>query len=70
MVPEANSFLLEIFDRIIHLNNNIDIYNKLYNGETLTFDLLKAKPCFKMNDNQTVTNLTTFERSIKATSAI
>ena len=53
--------------------NNIeiyDIYNKLYNGETLTFDLLKAKPCFKMNDNQTVTNLTTFERSIKATSAI
>ena len=44
-----------------------DIYNKLYNGETLTFDLLKAKPCFKMNDNQTVTNLTTFERSIKAT---
>lgn len=44
-----------------------DIYNKLYNGEILTFDLLKAKPCFKMNDNQTVTNLSTFERSIKAT---
>lgn len=45
-----------------------DIYNKLYNGEEITFDLLKAKPCFKMNDNQTVTNLTTFERTIKATS--
>ena len=44
-----------------------DIYNKLYNGEEITFDLLKAKPCFKMNDNQTVTNLTTFERTIKAT---
>ena len=44
-----------------------DIYNKLYNGEEITFDLLKAKPCFKMNDNQTVTNLSTFERSIKAT---
>ena len=44
-----------------------DIYNKLYNGEILTFDLLKAKPCFKMNDNQTVTNLLNFERSIKAT---
>lgn len=44
-----------------------DIYNKLYNGEELTFDLLKAKPCFKMNDNQTVTNLLNFERSIKAT---
>ena len=44
-----------------------DIYNKLYNGEEITFDLLKARPCFKMNDNQTVTNLTTFERSIKAT---
>lgn len=44
-----------------------DIYNKLYNDEILTFDLLKAKPCFKMNDNQTVTNLSTFERSIKAT---
>lgn len=50
--------------------NNIeiyDIYNKLYNGEEITFDLLKAKPCFKMNDNQTVTNLKAFERSIKAT---
>ena len=45
-----------------------DIYDKLYNGETLTFDLLKAKPCFKMNDNQTVTNQLNFERSIKATS--
>lgn len=44
-----------------------DIYNKLYNGEILTFNLLKAKPCFKMNDNQTVTNLLNFERSIKAT---
>ena len=45
-----------------------NIYDKLYNGETLTFDLLKAKPCFKMNDNQTVTNQLNFERSIKATS--
>ena len=44
-----------------------DIYNKLYNNEEITFDLLKAKPCFKMNDNQTVTNLSTFERTIKAT---
>ena len=44
-----------------------DIYNKLYNDETLTFNLLKAKPCFKMNDNQTVTNLKAFERRIKAT---
>ena len=44
-----------------------DIYNKLYNGEEITFDLLNAKPCFKMNDNQTVTNLLNFERSIKAT---
>lgn len=45
-----------------------DVYNKLFNGETLTFDLLKAKPCFKMNDNQTVTNQKEFKRSIKATS--
>lgn len=45
-----------------------DVYNKLFNGETLTFDLLKAKPCFKMNDNQTVTNQLDFKRSIKATS--
>ena len=44
-----------------------DIYNKLYNNEEITFDLLKAKPCFKMNDNQTVTNLLNFERTIKAT---
>ena len=50
--------------------NNIeiyDIYNKLYNGETLTFNLLKAKPCFKMCDNQTVINLKAFDRRIKAT---
>ena len=58
-----------------NLSDNLEeaiyvIYNKLYNGETLTFDLLKAKPCFKMNDNQTVTNLKAFERRIKATSAI
>ena len=46
-----------------------DIYNKLYNGEEITFDLLKAKPCFKMNDNQTVTNQLKFERTIKATAA-
>ena len=46
-----------------------DIYNKLYNDEEITFDLLKAKPCFKMNDNQTVTNLLNFERTIKATAA-
>ena len=45
-----------------------DVYSKLFNGETLTFDLLKAKPCFKMNDNQTVTNQKDFKRSIKATS--
>lgn len=50
--------------------NNIeiyDIYNKLYNDETITFNLLKAKPCFKMCDNQTVINLKAFDRSIKAT---
>lgn len=46
-----------------------DIYNKLYNGEEITFDLLKAKPCFKMCDNQTVINLKAFDRSIKATAA-
>ena len=50
--------------------NNIeiyDIYNKLYNDEAITFNLLKAKPCFKMCDNQTVINLKAFDRRIKAT---
>ena len=47
-----------------------DIYNKLYNNDEITFDLLKAKPCFKMNDNQTVTNLLNFERTIKATATL
>ena len=47
-----------------------DIYNKLYNDEEITFDLLKAKPCFKMNDNQTVTNLLNFDRTIKATATL
>ena len=45
-----------------------DVYNKLFNGDTLTFDLLKAKPCFKMNDNQTVSNQKEFKRKIRATS--
>ena len=44
-----------------------DVYNKLYNDETITFNLLKAKPCFKMCDNQTVINLKAFDRRIKAT---
>ena len=47
-----------------------DIYNKLYNDEEITFALLKAKPCFKMNDNQTVTNLLNFDRTIKATATL
>ena len=46
-----------------------DVYNKLYNDETITFNLLKAKPCFKMCDNQTVINLKAFDRRIKATAS-
>ena len=30
MITNANDFLLEIYDKIIHLNKDIDIYNKLY----------------------------------------
>lgn len=30
IVSDANNFLLEIFDKIIHLDRHIDIYNKLY----------------------------------------
>ena len=45
-----------------------DVYKRIYEGKSITFDLLKAKPCFKMNNNQTVSNQKEFKRSIKATS--
>ena len=47
-------------------NNNIyDVYKRIYEYETLIFDLLKVKQCFKMNDKQTISNKSKFERRIK-----
>lgn len=42
-----------------------DIYMKLYNGETLIFDLAKNKPRFKMNRNLTINTLNEFKRKIQ-----
>tara|TARA_R100000750_G_C2296722_1_gene77160 strand:- start:477 stop:680 length:204 start_codon:yes stop_codon:yes gene_type:complete len=47
--------------------NLIQLYEKLYNGETIEFDLLCGgqKVKFKQNKNFTICSLTKFNRKIK-----
>jgi hypothetical protein len=43
--------------------NNIslyDVYNKLLNNESITFDLLTVKPSFKTNKDRTMSNVKEF----------
>ena len=50
--------------------NNIsiyDVYNKIFNGESITFDLLKATAGIKLNDNMTTKTIKEFKRTVKAT---
>jgi hypothetical protein len=43
-----------------------DVYNRLYNGESLEFDLCAGnKPIFKQNTNFTIKTLKQFKRVIK-----
>ena len=45
---------LEYVKLYVEENNNnsiYDVYKRIYEFETLTFDLLKVKLCFKMNNN-------------------
>ena len=56
--------------KIYAKENNIsiyDVYDKLYNGEIITFDLLKATAGIKLNDNMTTKTIKEFKRTVKAT---
>ena len=56
---------------ILHLakkkygNNLMSLYNDLYEGFTLTFDLTKGQPCFRMDKDLSVVNIKDFKRKIK-----
>lgn len=43
----------------------MSLYNRLYNGESVIFDLAEGQPCFKFNKNLTVETLSEFKRKIK-----
>jgi len=59
---------LEYVKLYVEENNNsiYYVYKRIYECKTLIFNLLKVKQCFKMNDNQTISNQSKFERRIKA----
>ena len=49
-----------------HYNGDpMKLYEDLYNGNEVTFDLTEGQPCFKMNKNLTVSTLMEFRRKIK-----
>ena len=37
------------------------LYNRLYEGDAITFDLAAGQPCFKLNKNLTVSSLSEFK---------
>ena len=41
------------------------LYEDLFNGNQLSFDLTKGQPCFRMNKDFTVLNINNFQRKIK-----
>ena len=41
------------------------LYEDIYNGKKLTFDLAEKQTCFKMNKNFTVQTIREFKRKIK-----
>ena len=41
------------------------LYEHLYNGNSVMFDLTQGQPCFKFNSNMTISTLTKFQRKIK-----
>lgn len=43
----------------------LELYQKLYNGEPYTFNLLKLRPSFEMNKDMTIKTRTEFTRQIK-----
>ncbi len=55
-------------DQIVNKNYDGDymkLYNDMYNGKSITFDLLASGVKFKFNKNYTVENMTEFKRTIK-----
>ena len=58
--------------RYLEAEENFDsdimkMYEYLYEGNTIEFDLLKGSTKFKFNSNQTITNLDKFPRTLKTT---
>ena len=45
--------------------NLMALYEDLFNGAQLSFDLTKGQPCFRMNKDFTVLNIEKFKRKIK-----
>lgn len=43
----------------------MSLYKSLYNGRSLTFDLTKGQPCFRMASDLSVINVEEFKRKIK-----
>ena len=48
-------------------NDPMELYNHLYNGNNVIFDLTKGQPMFKMNTNMTVNTIKNFKRKIHVT---
>ena len=48
-------------------NNMMNLYDHLFEGKSITFNLLDTKPRFKMNKERTVSNVAKFKRCIKFT---
>ena len=45
--------------------SSMALYEDLFTGDKLTFDLTKGQPCFRMNKDFTVLNINSFKRMIK-----
>ncbi len=63
----AKGVSLDTIDKYANDNLNGDkyeVYNKLFNEEKLTFDLLTTKPRFKNNKNRQISNCSKFSRAL------
>lgn len=59
----TNSILALAHER--YNDDLIALYEDLFNGSQLSFDLTKGQPCFRMNKDFTVLNINNFQRKIK-----
>ena len=59
----TNSILALAHER--YNDDLMTLYEDLFNGSQLSFDLTKGQPCFRMNKDFTVLNINNFQRKIK-----